>query len=553
MRLWLLACNPANNFPDDSANSAYRKTVMNLNVKTTAKIILASTVLISSQALAQIPSTVYSFTGPWYNPTESGWGLNIVQQGSVIFPTWFTYDADGRPLWLYISGARFSGLGFSGEIYRNTGIPFDQIGGSPSTLTATKIGTAQFFFFDKDNLLFNYTLHGQMQQTKSLKRLKLGEFSPVCVESTGSRANATNYSDIWWNPAESGWGVNLFQQGSVMFGTWFTYGEGNRDKWYVMSRGLRQSDGSFKGELTEATRGVPFTQINAAPALNAADLRTVGELSFRFINGESGIMTYTVDGVTQSKNIRRQVFSAPQQICRSGVAVDLESDWLWPGNPSGGVFGCYGWMGIAQSRRLRRTSTSGAVEYTQRGAGIQGFEGSVTYATDNFDAQNRRFEREFFYLDATQFYNVGKETYDPVSGQLLTRSRYSAHRYPVNQDPEIPVSRTYTLAQLVSTPGNEQPPITFDELLTRRSNEAVTTAAGTFPEVCSFDTKTDSTIVQGAFIGQTSTVRRETRSWTSPDVGTIKTETKISTMVNGVFVPSGTESTELLNFTTTPL
>jgi hypothetical protein len=479
--------------------------------------------------------------------------LNIVHQGDILFPTWFTYDSDGKPLWLIVSGAQRQADGsYTGDIFRTTGVAFGQINGTTSSLSRTKIGNSQLRFNGRDNLVFSYTI-GQQTQSKTLRRLRLGEFSPVCESTPGSRSRATNYSDIWWNPAESGWGINLFQQDSIMFATWFTYGAGNRDQWFVMSRGERQEDGSFKGALAEAIRGVPFGQINGAPALNSANLRTVGELTLSFNDGEFGTMTSTVDGLTQTRIIQRQVFSSPQQLCRNGTAEDFPSTQPSLGNPSGGAFGCYRWLGTAQSRRFRRTSTSGAVEYTQRGAGIQGFEGFMTYATDNFDAQNRRFEREFFFLDATQFYNVGKETYDPVSGQLLTRSRYSAHRYPVNQDPEIPVSRTYTLTQLVSTPGNEQQPITFNELLTRRSNEAVTTAAGTFPEVCSFDTKTDSTIVQGAFIGQTSTVRRETRSWTSPDVGTIKTETKISTMVNGVFVPSGTESTELLNFTTTPL
>ena len=34
---------------------------------------------------------------------------------------------------------------------------------------------------------------------------------------------AANYTALWWNPAESGWGVNFNHQGNILFGTLFTY------------------------------------------------------------------------------------------------------------------------------------------------------------------------------------------------------------------------------------------------------------------------------------------------------------------------------------------
>ena len=44
-----------------------------------------------------------NFQDLWYAApaeSESGWGVNLTQQGSTIFATWFTYDASGNPLWL---------------------------------------------------------------------------------------------------------------------------------------------------------------------------------------------------------------------------------------------------------------------------------------------------------------------------------------------------------------------------------------------------------------------------------------------------------------------
>src|SRR5690606_32175309 len=42
-------------------------------------------------------------TGLYYNPSESGWGINVSQQGDIAFATLFTYDTDGAPLWLVMS------------------------------------------------------------------------------------------------------------------------------------------------------------------------------------------------------------------------------------------------------------------------------------------------------------------------------------------------------------------------------------------------------------------------------------------------------------------
>jgi len=34
----------------------------------------------------------------WWNPSESGWGMQLVRGGEVTFATLFVYDAASRPL-----------------------------------------------------------------------------------------------------------------------------------------------------------------------------------------------------------------------------------------------------------------------------------------------------------------------------------------------------------------------------------------------------------------------------------------------------------------------
>ncbi len=488
-----------------------------------------------------------NYTGPWFNAAESGWGLNIVQQGDVLFPTWFTYDVDGKPLWLIVSGAQKQADGsYTGDIFRTTGVPFAQIQGAQSSLSVTKLGTSRLSFANNDSMSFSYTLNGQTQ-TKSLKRLRLGEFSPICANATGSRATATNYSDIWWNPSESGWGINLYQQGNIMFATWFTYGAGNRDQWYVMSRGERQADGSFKGVLAEATSGVPLAQINGAPALNSANLRTVGELTVRFTDGERASMTYTVNGVTQTKNIQRQVFSSPQQVCRDGTAADFQTNPTPPGGGSGSGFGCYNLLGTNQTRRVRQSVSGGAPgEYIQRGAGTQNFEGRPYLAIDNFDTQNRRTARQFYTLDATSYSNIGLETYDATTGALLSRGRYSQNSFPSDQAIGSSVTQNYTLTSFDLAPGQQPSLISYVQTLRRLPNETITVAAGTFANACKFDTVTDASTTAAGF---SVTVRLEAPTWTNSTVGGIKVEGRASSVVAGMTIPTGQETTELVSFT----
>jgi len=59
-------------------------------------------------------------------------------------------------------------------------------------------------------------------------------------------AAATDYTDIWWNPSESGWGVNIAQNGNFIFATFFVYAPGNAPTWVTGQLSLAV-DGNFTG------------------------------------------------------------------------------------------------------------------------------------------------------------------------------------------------------------------------------------------------------------------------------------------------------------------
>jgi len=45
-------------------------------------------------------------------------------------------------------------------------------------------------------------------------------------------------------------------------------------------------------------------------------LDSVGTATFTFTNGNSGTFNYTVNGVTQTKAITREVFATPGTVCQ---------------------------------------------------------------------------------------------------------------------------------------------------------------------------------------------------------------------------------------------
>ena len=260
-----------------------------------------------------IDSGAANYTALWWNPAESGWGINLNHQGDIIFATLFTYDSGGNAMWLVMSaGYKQSDGSYRGTLYRTTGPPFNSDPFTPITAAnLTEVGTMSLAFSgSQGTLVYNV---GQASVTKTIQKQVYGSRPASCVVTTSDRSSLTNYQDLWWNPAESGWGINLTHQDDTLFATLFSYDATGQDLWLVMSDGHKQSDGSYVGTLFRTTGPVfnaqPFTPIGQN------NITTVGTMRLQFANGTSGTLTYSVNGVNVTKSITRQVFSSPVPAC----------------------------------------------------------------------------------------------------------------------------------------------------------------------------------------------------------------------------------------------
>jgi hypothetical protein len=118
----------------------------------------------------------------WHAPADSepGWGINLTHQGDVLFATWFTYDANGKGLWLVMSNGAKTGPGsYSGALYRTTGPAFSANPWNPVQVVATSVGTATFTFADISNGTFAYSVNG-VAQTKAITREVFATPATVC-------------------------------------------------------------------------------------------------------------------------------------------------------------------------------------------------------------------------------------------------------------------------------------------------------------------------------------------------------------------------------------
>src|SRR6266581_4435941 len=119
------------------------------------------------------------------------------------------------------------------------------------------------------------------------------------------RVNAADYTDLWWNPAEGGWGVNVVQSDNFMFVTFFIYGPDGTPTWYTADLdwdGVSQYTGGLY--LTTGTWfAAPWQPRNST-------ISQVGSASFRpsSFNAYQGTLTYTLfgSGITVVKSIERQ-------------------------------------------------------------------------------------------------------------------------------------------------------------------------------------------------------------------------------------------------------
>ena len=132
-------------------------------------------------------------------------------------------------------------------------------------------------------------------------------FAILLSAATGAWADtpsSIDVSDLWWNPSESGWGLNLAQQGDTAFATLFVYGSDGLAHWYSASSLRRGGSGAslvFSGTLQESTGPAQPGTFDASKVVR----RDVGSMQLVTSGDNAAQLTYSVNGVTVQKSVQR--------------------------------------------------------------------------------------------------------------------------------------------------------------------------------------------------------------------------------------------------------
>jgi hypothetical protein len=237
-----------------------------------------------------------ALSGLWWNANESGWGIDFTQRGSNIFAAWYTYDASGNPKWYVASacaGAGATSGTCSGALYQVTGPAFFGTTFNPLLVNVTQAGNLSVTFQDANNASMTYTVAGQTR-TVPITRQPVG---------AGTASLSTDYTDLWWNASESGWGMAMAQQQGNIFVAWYVYQSNGQPVWYVASNCTISGSGC-SGTLY-ATTGPAF---GATFDPNQVHVTSVGTVTVNFTDPNNATLNYTVNGVSGTKNITRQLF-----------------------------------------------------------------------------------------------------------------------------------------------------------------------------------------------------------------------------------------------------
>lgn len=116
---------------------------------------------------------------------------------------------------------------------------------------------------------------------------------------------AFDYSDLWWNPDESGWGLSIVQHPSHnVFAVMYTYDANRKPLWFVLPSGTWTATNVFTGPWYQVTG--PANVAAFDPALVVAT--QAGTATLRFNDPEHASLAFGVNGTQVVKIMIRQSF-----------------------------------------------------------------------------------------------------------------------------------------------------------------------------------------------------------------------------------------------------
>ena len=176
----------------------------------------------------------------WYNPSQSGHGLNVyVLENNRILVIWYVYDDAGKPLWLLGIG-NYDDTKATLEVTQYQGSAFPP-NFNADDVVSSNWGTFELSFSGCDTGLFKWFPQsstglsaGEMEISRSISTLGLSCNTNKTAVKSQAIPLTSAYSALWYNPNESGHGINVYMlENNRIVVIWYVYDNDGNPIWLL--------------------------------------------------------------------------------------------------------------------------------------------------------------------------------------------------------------------------------------------------------------------------------------------------------------------------------
>ena len=151
--------------------------------------------------------------GLWWDPASDGRGFDLQVFGERLSVFWYTYEADGRPVW-YLAAGALDGTRFNAPLNR-----FRRAG--DGSVSARAVGTISLDFASEREAAVRWSVDGET-----------GEESLSWIVLT-PRLARPDPTGIWGRADAPGWGLSLASQGGVTVTVAYVYDAEGEPRWAI--------------------------------------------------------------------------------------------------------------------------------------------------------------------------------------------------------------------------------------------------------------------------------------------------------------------------------
>jgi hypothetical protein len=269
--------------------------------------LLLALIVMAPLAAAPLSERSAFVPGLWWHAARPGHGFEIHPAGDLWFVLWYTYRADGTPIW-YSAQAPLDGEGrFDAAVLEHRWVD-GRHGGFREVGRLTLVSRN------------SYALEARWQLGSDTGTWAI---EPFPVSGTYPEVD---HSGVWYTPGRSGYGLTLSEQGDALAAAVFLYDEAGAPIWYFGSRSAATDPLDlfrFQGACPACTHVAP--RGTSAARLEADfDAETVASIALRNAGSAVAPQWRTLDSRITMLSRPASQRQADRGLAHFDSSVDLE-------------------------------------------------------------------------------------------------------------------------------------------------------------------------------------------------------------------------------------